>query len=89
MTETNTSLGVTDRSVRAVVAVVEAGSFTGAALTLGWEHIARELLDQGRLAAVGLVVETGIHFPLLSRHDRLLSPAAETRRTWILANAPG
>jgi len=47
------------------------------------------LLDQGRLAAVGPVVETGIHFPLLSRRGRPLSPAAETLRTWILANAPG
>ncbi|MAT20706.1 MAG: LysR family transcriptional regulator, partial [Acidimicrobiaceae bacterium] len=35
MTATDVSPGVADRSVRAVVAVVEAGSFTGAALTLG------------------------------------------------------
>ena len=55
----------------------------------GGKHIVRELLGQGRLVAVGPVVETGIHFPLLSRHGRPLSPAAETLRTWILANAPG
>ena len=64
-------------------------ALAGAGVALGWEHIVRELLGQGRLVAVGPVVETGIHFPLLSRHGRPLSPAAETLRTWILANAPG
>ncbi|MEM1335704.1 MAG: LysR family transcriptional regulator, partial [Actinomycetota bacterium] len=61
----------------------------GTGVALGWEHIVQELLDDGRLVAVGPAVETGVHFPLLSRAGRPLSPGAATLRAWLLANAPG
>ncbi len=64
-------------------------ALAGTGVALGWEHIVRELLDEGRLVAVGPGVETGVAFPLLSRAGRPPSPAAATLRTWLLARAPG
>ena len=63
-------------------------ALAGTGVALGWEHIVRELLDEGRLVAVGPAVETGVAFPLLARTDRPLAPAAATLRGWLLAHAP-
>jgi DNA-binding transcriptional LysR family regulator len=64
------------------------GALAGTGVALGWEHIVRELLDEGRLVAVGPAVETGVAFPLLARRHRPLAPAAQTLRVWLLAHAP-
>jgi len=64
------------------------GALAGTGVALGWEHIVRELLDEGRLVAVGPAVETGVAFPLLARRHRPLAPAAQTLRAWLLAHAP-
>ena len=64
------------------------GALAGTGVALGWEHIVRELLDEGRLVAVGPAVETGVAFPLLTRRHRPLAPAAQTLRAWLLAHAP-
>ena len=64
-------------------------ALAGTGVALGWEHIVRELLDEGRLVAVGPAVDTGVAFPLLARADRPLAPAAATLRGWLLAHAPG
>lgn len=64
------------------------GALAGTGVALGWEHIVRELLDEGRLVAVGPSVETGVAFPLLARRHRPLAPAAQTLRAWLLTHAP-
>ena len=64
------------------------GALAGTGVALGWEHIVRELLDEGRLVAVGPAVETGVAFPLLARRNRPLAPAAQTLRAWLLTHAP-
>ena len=64
------------------------GALAGTGVALGWEHIVRELLDEGRLVAVGPAVETGVAFPLLARRHRPLAPAAQTLRAWLLTHAP-
>lgn len=64
------------------------GALAGTGVALGWEHIVRELLDEGRLVAVGPSVETGVAFPLLARRNRPLAPAAQTLRAWLLTHAP-
>lgn len=63
-------------------------ALTGTGVALGWEHIVHELLDDGRLVTVGPVVETGVHFPLLSRANRPLGDSARRLRDWLLENAP-
>ena len=55
MTETDVSLGVTDRSLRAVVAVVEAGSFTGA-LTLGQSAVSHAVARLEQALGVALFI---------------------------------
>ncbi|MEM9519689.1 MAG: LysR substrate-binding domain-containing protein [Actinomycetota bacterium] len=64
-------------------------ALAGTGVALGWDHIVRELIDEGRLAPVGPAVETGVAFPLLSRRGRPLTPAATTLRRWLLEHAPG
>ena len=69
-------------------ALVLLGALAGTGVALGWEHIVRELLDEGRLVAVGPAVETDVAFPLLARRNRPLAPAAQTLRAWLLTYAP-
>ena len=64
-------------------------ALAGTGVALGWEHIIRELLDEGRLVPVGPSVDTGVAFPLLSRSGRPLPSAVATLRDWLLAHAPG
>lgn len=63
------------------------GALAGNGVALGWEHIVRELLDDGRLVAVGPATETGVPFPLLNRAGAL-DPGVVIFREWLLANAP-
>lgn len=64
------------------------GALAGNGVALGWEHIVRELLDGGRLVAVGPATDTGVPFPLLHRRSAALDPGVVTFREWLLANAP-
>ncbi|MEM9464915.1 MAG: LysR substrate-binding domain-containing protein [Actinomycetota bacterium] len=64
-------------------------ALAGTGVALGWEHIVRALVDQGRLVEVGPAVDTGVAFPLLSRSGRALAPAAAALHDWLLAHAPG
>ena len=64
------------------------GALAGNGVALGWEHIVRELLDDGRLVAVGPATDTGVPFPLLNRRSRALDPGVVIFRSWLLANAP-
>lgn len=64
------------------------GALAGNGVALGWEHIVRELLDDGRLVAVGPATDTGVPFPLLSRRSAPADRGVETFREWLLENAP-
>lgn len=65
------------------------GALAGNGVALGWDHIVRELLADGRLVRVGPAVDTGVPFPLLSRGAGRSSAAVEVFRSWLMANAPG
>lgn len=64
------------------------GALAGNGVALGWEHIVRELLDDGQLVAVGPATQTGVAFPLLNRRSEALDPGVVIFREWLLANAP-
>lgn len=63
-------------------------TLAGNGVALGWEHIVRELLDDGRLVAVGAATDTGVPFPLLNRRSGVLDPGAVIFRDWLLEHAP-
>ena len=59
-------------------------ALAGTGVALGWEHIVRELLAEGRLVEVGPPVETGVQFPLLvaaSGEWRVLAAQGATQGT--------
>ena len=65
------------------------GALAGNGVALGWEHIVGELIDDGRLVAVGPATDTGVPFPLLNRRTKALDPGVVVFREWLITNAPG
>lgn len=69
-------------------AVVVQAAMAGQGIALGWEHIVRNALDDGRLAQVGRGrVRTEQPLTVLVRHDADLAGPVGTVREWLLRSA--
>ncbi len=63
--------------------VVQA-ALDGQGVALGWEHIVRDLVDDGRLVSLGEPIVTQSPFVVLNPANRPLSPDALALRTWLI-----
>ena len=64
--------------------VVQA-ALDGQGVALGWEHIVADLIDDGRLLAIGQPIVTQTPFVVLSSKRKPLSPNAAALRSWLVA----
>jgi LysR family glycine cleavage system transcriptional activator len=57
----------------------------GQGVALGWEHIVRDLIAEGRLIGLAAPVVTETPFVVLSSNRRRLSPEAAALRSWLVS----
>ncbi len=59
------------------------GALDGQGVALGWMHIVKALIDNGRLVALAPPLRTDKPFLILQRADRPLPPGAIALRDWL------
>lgn len=59
------------------------GALDGQGVALGWMHIVKALIDNGRLVALAPPMRTDKPFLILQRADRPLPPGAIALRDWL------
>ncbi len=61
----------------------------GQGVALGWWHIVRDLVEEGRLVTVADPLVTDRPFEVLQRRDRMLSDDARILRDWLISAMGG